>query len=353
MRELRCLTQRDLGKLVGRSQGTIANLEAGLLIPSQQLLAGIAKSTGFPASFFSVEKSIELPADSLMFRARAATTRSEAGASHRFAEIVYEVVTRVLESYVNPILVAIRPLSTSPITAAQQTRRLMGLPPDQPITHLINAIERAGVVVLALPTDLKKVDAFSTWIIDEGTKRPVIAVCKGRPGDRLRWNVTHELGHLILHSDRKQIRAQEHREADQFGAEFLLPEIAVREELGTAVTLSSVALLKPKWGVAIQALVRRAFDLNLITERQYRYLFEQIGVRGWRTREPANLDVPVEKPRALRHMAEIAYGAPINYIRLASEAQLSVEMVKQIIEGYDESGGPRMERFGNVIQLPR
>ena len=102
----------------------------------------------------------------------------------------------------------------------------------------------------------------------------------------------------------------------------------------------------------MQALVRRAFDLNLITERQYRYLFEQIGARGWRTREPANLDVPVEKPSALRQMAEIAYGRPINYRRLASEAQLTVDMAKQIIEAYEESAAPPpVHKAGKVINF--
>ncbi len=351
-RELRRLTQSALGELVGRSQGTIANLEAGLLLPSQELLADIAKGTGFPASFFPRAVLVEFPSESLMFRARAATTRSDAAAARRFAEIVYEVVTRVLERYVDPIPISVEKTTASPIVAAQQTRRLMGLLPDQPITNVIHAIEKAGVVVLALPISLEKIDAFSAWIGPDN--RPVIAICGGKPGDRLRWNVSHELGHLLLHSDRRQIRAQEHREADQFAAELLLPEVAMHEEIGSAVTLSSVAALKPKWGVAMQAIVRRASDLSLVTERQYRYLFEQFGMKGWRTREPANLDVPMEKPSALRQMAEIAYGTPVNYRRLASEAQLTVEIVKQIIEGYEESATPApFHKSGKVIQMRR
>lgn len=352
-RELRQLTQSELAKLIGKSQGTVANLEAGLLVPSQEMLSEIAKRTGFPASFFSIDLQEEFPTESLMLRARAATTRRVLVSACRFAEIVYEVVSCVLERYTEPLPVTIQVNSDSPIIAAQQARRLAGLPPDQPIPHVINTIEKSGVIVLALPTDLEKIDAFSLWVGPE-SKRPVIALCGQKPGDRLRWNVSHERGHLALHGNVKQLRAQEHHEADQFAAEFLLPEIAMRRELVPPITLSSLAPLKVRWGVSIQALIMRASNLNIINQWQKQRLFEQIGAKGWRTREPANLDITGEKPRALRKMAEIAYGKPIDYARLATESQLTVEMVKQIVEGYEEAPAlSAAEKSGKVIQLKR
>ncbi len=352
-RELRRLTQSDLAKFIGKSQGTVANLEAGLLVPSQEMLSEIARHTGFPVSYFSTNIQLKFAAESLMFRARAAATRRDLIAASRYAEIIYEIVCCVLERYVETLPVTIQKNSDSPIIAAQQARRAANLPPDQPIPHVVNAIEKSGVIVLALPMELPKIDAFSLWVGSD-VKRPIIALCGQRPGDRLRWNVSHERGHLALHGDVIQIRAQEHREADQFAAEFLLPEIAMRRELVPPITLSSLAPLKLRWGVAMQAIVMRAFDLTIISQSQKQRLFEQIGAKGWRMREPANLDIPVEKPRALRKMAEIAYGKPIDYTRLASESQLTVEMVKLIVEGYEEA--PVMsaaERSEKVIQLKR
>lgn len=333
-RELCGLRQSELAERVGRSQGTIANIESGISEPSDQLLADIGKCTGFPAAFFSTPILVQFPTEEMMFRARASTTRREAVAGCRYAEIVYELMVRVLESYVEPLPMSLQTSADSPVLAAQKTRRSMGLSPDQTVSHLIHWIEKNGVLVLALPLEFNKIDAFSACVGE--SKRPVIAICRITSGDRLRWNVTHELGHVILHSGRTQLRAENHREADQFAAEFLLPEVAMRQEIIAPVTLSSIALLKPKWGVAMQTLVRRAFDLSIISERQYRHLFEEIGARGWRMREPKNLDIPLEKPRALRQIAEIAYGHPINYMRLAAESQLTVEMVKQIMDGYGE-----------------
>src|SRR5258708_31351884 len=127
----------------------------------------------------------------------------------------------------------------------------------------------------------------------------------------------------------------------------------MQQELTAPVTLSSVAVLKPKWGVSMQALVRRAFNLSIISERQYKHLFEEIGANGWRTKEPKNLDIPVEKPRALRQIAEIAYGHPIDYPRLAAESQLTVEMVRQIMGGYEEPlpESSRISRSGKRVQF--
>ena len=59
-------------------------------------------------------------------------------------------------------------------------------------------------------------------------------------------------------------------------------------------TLESYARLKAKWGVSIQALVRRARDLAIIDYNRYRSLMIQISSRGWRKNEPVH--IPVEMP---------------------------------------------------------
>src|SRR5262245_21838168 len=147
--------------------------------------------------------------------------------------------------------------------------------------------------------------------------------------ERLRFSIAHEVGHLVLKHIGKY-RPEEERAAYQFAAELSMPRHAMRTEIVSPVTLSAIASLKPRWRVSIQALVRRAFDLSIISDRQYRYLFEQIGSKGWRTREPSNLDVPPEKPRSLRQMAELVYGNPIHYEKLATDAHLHTNAVRQM-----------------------
>ena len=147
------------------------------------------------------------------------------------------------------------------------------------------------MTALALPIDLAKIDAFSTWLT-AASKRPIIAACHNKPGDRLRFNVAHELGHLVLHGELKRLRPGEHQQADRFAAELLMPGAAMRKEIEPPVTLSRIAPLKLRWGVSLQALIRRAHDLGIIANRQYRYLFEQLSARGWRTNEPVISQLP-------------------------------------------------------------
>jgi Zn-dependent peptidase ImmA (M78 family) len=150
-------------------------------------------------------------------------------------------------------------------------------------------------------------------------------------------SVAHELGHLVMHRGLIAPLGDLEQQANVFAAELLVPLAALKRELPRPVTLSTVAPLKPRWGVSIQALVRRALEAKVITERQYRYLFEQIGVRQWRTREP--IDLPLEKPRAFRKACEMLFGIPIDYRRAAQAFNLSPQMVKDIIDAHAE-GGP-------------
>ena len=54
-------------------------------------------------------------------------------------------------------------------------------------------------------------------------------------------------------------------------------------------------------------LIYRAKQLDIISERQKTYLYEQMSIRGWRKREPDNLDVQPEIPVAYRKIIELAY----------------------------------------------
>lgn len=349
-RELRGLTQTKLAKRVGVSQGAIAHFEGGFKEPSRELLSTIGRHLGFPETFFLMRPMEEFSLQSILFRAHASMTRRQAVESARHAEIVYEVAS-FLRSHIDVPKPAFPELNQDPIIAARETRASWNLPPEDPIPNLCYSIEMQGGLVLPLPVTLKGRDAFSLWTGPAG-QFPVIAVSSDRPGDRLRLSIAHELGHLIMLHHRSGTGAEE-REAYSFAGEFLMPEKAMRRELQPPLTLSAFASLKPRWKVSMQALIRRAFDLALVSDRQYRYLFEQMGRNGWRVREPKNIDVPAEKPRALRQMAELLYGKAINYQRFAADLHLSVDYLKEIMQLCAQlqdspSGGPPRNGVGPI-----
>jgi len=349
-REYRGLTQTRLAKLIGVTQGAIAQLEGGFKSPSDELIENIAAHTQFPLGFFTTQPRTEFPRETIMFRSHASMTKRKAVEACRYSEIVYEIFS-VLEPYLDLVPITLpKAVGEHPELAARQTRKVLQILHDDPIPNLTNSVELAGVIILSLPSQLHGPDAFSFWLGTD-SPRPIIAISKHQSMDRLRFSIAHEVGHLVL-GHMGKYRPEEERATNLFAAELLMPQRAMRLQITPPVTLSALAALKPVWKVSIQALVRRAFELNIIAERQYRYLFEQISAKGWRTREPENLDVPQEKPRSLRQMAEIVYGKPIDYERLAMDSKLHVKMVREIIESYAE-GPPSRKLASNVHYLRR
>jgi Zn-dependent peptidase ImmA (M78 family) len=230
-------------------------------------------------------------------------------------------------------------LDHGPVAAACLTRQALGLAPDQPIGPLIRTLERAGVWVLAIPVPLPRRDACSAWAGGDAII-PVLVVAATPAGDRRRFSVAHEVGHLVLHQVPQGAPHALERQADAFAEAFLLPEGAMREALVPPITLTTLAALKARWGVSLQALIRRAHTLDLLTPSQYRSLHAQLGARGWRTEEP--VAVPVERPRALRQLAELLYGRPIDYPSLAHAMSLDPAFVRELLAAHAAGGeGPR------------
>lgn len=360
-RELRGLTQAQLAERSGVGHSAIAHIEAGRAQPGPELLESIATHTGFPIAFFEDQDETEFPVGSLLFRARRNILRREEAQARAWGSVLYRPVRRMAARLDTPVVTLPRLSGVSPVEAAIHARAALGLSPDGPIKHVINAVERAGVLVLALPIGLAKRDAYSVWVGDD-TLRPVVVIVNDVPGDRQRFSVSHELGHLIMHQTRPANVTEIEAQAGEFAAEFLMPREGIESDFVGPLTLTDFAHLKPKWGVAMQALIRRARSLEAISDRQYRYLFEQIGRNGWRTHEPDNLAIKPERPRAVRRMVELLYGNPPDYARAAFDMRLHPHQVRQIVRAHAERsqmpadggvGEPRIVPFPKLSLIDR
>jgi Zn-dependent peptidase ImmA (M78 family) len=151
-------------------------------------------------------------------------------------------------------------------------------------------------------------------------------------------SVGHELGHLVLHKSPRGNLSDLEKQAYSFAREFLLPKEAMKREIKRPVTLTGLATLKPRWGVSIQALIRCAYELEISSEAQYRYFAEQVSKLGWRKREPENLDIPTEKPRLLRKLAEMTAGVPPNAKRIASFVCSNVSLIEDVLAVHASKG---------------
>jgi Zn-dependent peptidase ImmA (M78 family) len=309
-------------------------MESSLIQPSDAILAKIARTTTFPVEFFRRPPREAVPLGSLLFRAKASASGRDFSQAHRWGQLLIECYDDLAIKYERPVLRVPILSGERPSHAAALARSAIGLGPDLPIPNVTYALEQAGVKIVACPVSLSGRSAFSTWV-GERTPEPVIVVSKEEAGDRLRFSEAHELGHLVLHFGRGggRIRAIE-QEANDFASAFLMPQAAMLAELTLPVTLRSLALLKPRWGVSLQALVMRAKHLGVITTRRARSLFQELNARGLRMDEGAELAVAVERPRLFRKMAELRYGAQIDVRRFAAEANIHPTDMSAIVNAH-------------------
>ncbi|MGI5502271.1 ImmA/IrrE family metallo-endopeptidase [Lentzea sp. CA-135723] len=115
---------------------------------------------------------------------------------------------------------------------------------------------------------------------------PALIGCfPGSQGDRARFTLAHEAGHIVLHTFRPRA-ADPEGEANRFAGALLVPRQRVQESITEKTSLTDYARLKATWGVSIQALIMRAFALDLIGETRKRSLFVQLSTKGWRKNEP-------------------------------------------------------------------
>ncbi len=325
VRELRGLTQNKLAERIGIKQSAISQIESGVLSPSDEIMQRIVLQTGFPLSFFKQPNSIDFPLGSLLFRKRASMTLKERCEARQYARTIFEVLEKMM-SQVDQISNRIPRFDDDPVSCAIQARSSLGLSPDLPIENLTNTLENCGLIVLALPIEIKKLDAFSAWVGND-KRRPVIVLSKNlEHGDRLRFNLAHELGHLVMHQAIIGDISKIEREANVFASEFLTPKEVMIKQMLPPITLATLAPLKSRWRVSIQLLIRRAYDINKITDRQYKYLMQQMSIKGLRKNEP--IKIPIEKPRMMGQIAEMLYNIPIDYQKLASQMNLPVQIIK-------------------------
>ena len=126
-----------------------------------------------------------------------------------------------------------------------------------------------------------------------------IAVALGnRPEGRIRFDMAHELGHILLHPwsedleaiTKDEFKARE-RQANMFASAFLLPRDSFGKDIASYPTdLKYYQFLKNKWKVSIQAMIYRTHQLGIMSDNQYQYLMRQVSKNGWRIKEPG--DVP-------------------------------------------------------------
>lgn len=307
------MSQAELSNLSGVSQGSISKLENGLIEANDDVVKRLARTLRFPLSlFYEPDRVYGLPLS------------VHPGAKYRKQASVGQRELDRLEAELNFRLMHIRRLLKStefrgelplpkldvdqydgPEAIAELIRRAW-LAPSGPLANLTDLIERAGCIVVLCDFDEMLVDGVTLQA--PGTP-PCIFLNRAQPGDRQRFTLAHELGHIVMH----QFPSPEMEdEANAFASALLMPPREMRSLLAGRLTLQRLAALKPIWKVSMQALLMCARSVGAITDNQSRYLWRQLSSMGFRRHEPAELEVTPETPSVLpeilrMHLEDLGY----------------------------------------------
>jgi Zn-dependent peptidase ImmA (M78 family)/DNA-binding XRE family transcriptional regulator len=309
-RESLQLTQKDLASAANVPQSKISEIESGRdADPDEAVVAAVGKATNFPVGFFYQGPLPDLPSGHYrkLKRGTVKVSKQVRAQSRQVLELIQRAESQLVlpPVAITPVL-EVDSLEQIELIAAE-VRADLGLDDLQPIPNLTRAVERAGVVVVTLPTEMVDHDGFSAWPDFGMGGRPLIALARGNPGDRDRSNVAHELGHLVLHTRRLDVDSDRaEKEAHRFAGALLLPADAAVTTLRTPLTLSVLRQVKASYGVSMAMGAKRARDLGLISESHFVSLMKQLSARGWRKVEPDAVDS--ESPMLIAKIVDLLAG---------------------------------------------
>lgn len=340
LRVMNGLSQVALSTEVGMADNAISRIENGRLSVSAAELDAIAERLDCTPAYLMlphVERILTRPWLRAYADASQKAVERTMADSETAVEVVEELGLRRLPDRL-PLFDGDLENDNAIELFAGDVRAHAGLDEGDVVRNCIRAAERLGCVVLPMDDELGRHLGLSTRVDDF----PIIRVSRSStdparsvPGDRQRFTVAHELGHLTLHhSSAAPSSAPEgarfEKQAHRFAAAFLAPAdpiIADLQDLGGRVTLSTLTQLKERWGVAIKALVMRLHHLGVIDNDHARSLYKQMSARKMNKIEP--VFVSNEAAQWLRKAVEKKAPSSDPLRRLANDIGLAPRYLEQ------------------------
>jgi Zn-dependent peptidase ImmA (M78 family) len=275
-------------------------LETGARTPNADMVRVFSELLGVTPRFFHTRAEAPVMPEQCHFRKQQTTP----------AYIISQVLARgtLLDSLIGRLDFSLKlptvnfpdihPKSSEDIErAADACRKHWKLGLNTPIVSMMRVAENAGAVVTYFDGVSERVDAFSM-----DRRRPVIVRSALKQSlFRQRFDLAHECGHLVMHRGIQTGGRESEDQANRFASAFLLPRTGFIPEFPVGATLNwrEIFKLKLRWKVSARAIVHRAYDLRLITARQYRTANIHFMKTGQARAEKYDDELPTERPELL------------------------------------------------------
>ena len=310
----RGLTKGQLASLVGVAAPTVTKWCKGDQAPESHTFERLASVLNVQGEWLT--RPMLPPVSPPLFRSNASALKAARAKLEARTEWVQEVAS-LLNEYVDypKINLPLRDfkdpeqISDTDIEAAADECRSLWQLGRGPIQNLVLAAESAGVILAREETEVSAIEGLSSW--SELLGRPIVLLSADKAnGYRSRFDLAHEIGHLILHrhipraDDRdryKQMEAQAHK----FAGALLLPPETFSREVRVPTNLDNLLILKQRWGASVAAMMMRLHALGMLSDEEKLALFKRRSARWGAKSEPGDERWAPELPRLLRRTVEL------------------------------------------------
>lgn len=315
------LTQQELADKLNCTRQYVHQVENGARLLSNDNLADFMEAVGLRRdySFYNALPSFNVQLEQLNFCKSKGATASEVERA-RIAVSVYSDFVAEIEGWVNfpkerfsefSERVNFSALDANEIERVAESIRMdfdLGL--DAPISNMVRLVEKSGAVTIRMPEFSDKIAAFSV-----SGKRPLIALNETGNAFRSRFKLAHEYAHLIFHNGLETGCDRTEKQADNFAGAILLPRSVFKKEFlpnhrehsRIPFNWSGIYEMKQRWKVSVQAIIHRAFYLQLISQDHYSKAYRYLSKSGEIKVETGDDMLDEEKPEILKASLDLIF----------------------------------------------
>ncbi|MGO2233988.1 MAG: helix-turn-helix domain-containing protein [Marinomonas sp.] len=320
------LSMKALADEIDLSANSIKKYEHGTAMPSSTNLLKLAKALSVRTEYFFRPTKVEI--SGVEYRKRANTAQKVLARINGDVLDQAERWQELLEFYPDPV----KPIPEFSLPE-NLPHRLDGLEQVEllavqmrqawdlglnPIHDMIDTMESKGIMIITTDVETdKKFDGLAGKI----GNTPVVVISTSQSGDRQRFTLAHELGHLVVHG-RLSEGLDEEKVCNVFAGAFLLPAQTLIEHLGEKrrnIEPRELLMLKHEYGISMLAALYRAGQCGIITPATQKSLFMLFSKNGWRTQEPGK-EYPHESTFLYKQLVYRALGE--EYIGESKAAEL-------------------------------
>ncbi|NKX93962.1 ImmA/IrrE family metallo-endopeptidase [Sanguibacter hominis ATCC BAA-789] len=350
-RAIRQMTATALAAEAGTTAPWVSQAENTKKTPSPELVREFARVLNFPVDFFYRPVATLPPADAFHFRASSRLAKKDEQTARSLSTLAIELSDWIEKTYRAPVpaVPEIQDLfdadeTVPPEQAADALRGAWGLG-VAPIKNLLQLLESKGAKVYSAGGPLQAIDAFS---FRHGAT-PVIFLNVHKSAERLRFDLAHELGHLVMHGGSLHVEPGKEKEqaANDFASSFLMPRADVLGAIRGNLMLEDILVLKRRWRVSAMALNLRAHRLGVISDWTYGTLAKQLSSAGFRRGEPGS-DLLTESSSLLTQVMTDMRARGEGFVEIARALDVRAQDIRDLMLGLVtfalEGDAPRSSR---------